>query len=170
MRFTGLISLIATAHATWDVTVHNNKIENTLEHIYEDGMDIYNSTAFQHYMKRMDRAEMKAKIEIDASQKEIWYPITKGMRDYLHWFTPVEKDCNVDVMTKCMMEKVKVEDEEADHDWILCGQRSNCSAIWSSLSFKEKMKLEKKFGKTENQLHKSLKHLKKGIKSEFKKA
>jgi|TARA_B110000285_G_C15015539_1_gene558850 hypothetical protein len=37
----------------------------------------------------MGEAEMKAKIEIDASQKEVMYPITKGIRDYLHWFTPI---------------------------------------------------------------------------------
>jgi len=61
-------------------------------------------------MHRMEKAEMKAKIEMDASQKEVWYPITTGMRDYLHWFTPVQKDCNVDVMTKCMMHNVTVEE------------------------------------------------------------
>lgn len=109
---------------------------------------------------------MKAKIEIDASQKEVMYPITKGIRDYLHWFTPIQKDCNVDVMTHCMQQKVKVEDIVADHDWILCGQRSNCSATWDSLDFKEKMKLEKKFGKTANQLQKRLGHLQKRIHNE----
>ena len=92
------------------------------------------------------------------------------MRDYLRWFTPGEKDCKVDVMTHCMMEKVKVEDEVATHDWILCGQRANCSATWDSLSFKEKMKLEKKFDKTATNLDKHLTKLIKGIDSEFKKA
>jgi hypothetical protein len=43
------------------------------------------------------------------------------MKDYLHWFTPIEKDCKVDLMTNCMMQKVHVEDEVATHDWILCG-------------------------------------------------
>ena len=61
-------------------------------------------------MHRMDEANMKMKVEIDASQKAIWYPVTKGMRDYLHWFTPIEKDCDVDTMTQCMLEKVQVED------------------------------------------------------------
>merc|ERR1712166_470813 len=121
-------------------------------------------------MERMLEADMKAKIEIDASQKEVLYPVTKGMRDYLHWFTPVAKHCDVDVMTHCMMETHKVEDEEADHDWILCGQRANCSATWDSLNFQQKMKLEKKFGKTGKQLHKALHRLKKEIKTEFKKA
>jgi hypothetical protein len=37
MRLTSLISLIVSAQATWDVVVHNNKIEKTLEKIYEDG-------------------------------------------------------------------------------------------------------------------------------------
>jgi len=46
MRFTGIISLIASAHATWDVVVHNNKIEKTLEHMYHDGEEIYKSKAF----------------------------------------------------------------------------------------------------------------------------
>jgi hypothetical protein len=69
----------------------------------------------------MEKAEMKAKIEIDASQKEVWHPVVKGMKDYLHWFTPIEKDCKVDLMTNCMMQKVHVEDEVATHDWILCG-------------------------------------------------
>jgi len=135
MRFTSIISLIATTQATWDIIVHNNKIEKTLHNIYHDGEEISNSTAFQGYMERMLEADMKAKIEIDASQKEVLYPVTKGMRDYLHWFTPVAKHCDVDVMTHCMMETHKVEDEEADHDWILCGQRANCSATWDSLNF-----------------------------------
>jgi hypothetical protein len=135
MRLAGIISLIATTQATWDVIVHNNKIERTLNNIYHDGEQIANSTAFQQYGKRMAEATMKAKIEIDASQKEVWYPITDGMRDYLHWFTPIEKDCDVNKMTQCMQTKVKVEDEVADHDWILCGQRANCSATWDSLNF-----------------------------------
>jgi hypothetical protein len=118
----------------------------------------------------MGEADLKARIEIDASQKEVWYPITKGMRDYLHWFTPVQKDCDVNEMTKCMLTKVKVEDVVADHDWILCGQRAKCSASWDSLSFKEKMKLEKRFGKTSSQLEKALSNLSKNITDDFKKA
>ena len=37
MRFALLVSLIATTQATWDVVVHNNKIEGELKHIMEDG-------------------------------------------------------------------------------------------------------------------------------------
>jgi len=89
MRLTSLISLIASVQATWDVEVHNHKIEGILGDIVKDGEEIYKSSAFQHYAQRMEEADMKAKIEIDASQKEVFYPVTTGMRDYLHWFTPV---------------------------------------------------------------------------------
>ena len=58
------------------------------------------------------------------------------MQDYLKWFTPIQKDCDVDVMTSCMQETVTVGDVTADHDWILCGQRSQCSATWDALTFK----------------------------------
>ena len=72
MRFTGIISLIATTQATWEVIIHNNKWEKTLEQIAHDGQEMFNSTAFQSYMKRMDEADMKTKVEIDASQRAIW--------------------------------------------------------------------------------------------------
>jgi hypothetical protein len=45
--------LIASVHATWDVEIHNHKIEGILGDIAKDGEEIYNSTSFQHYMHRM---------------------------------------------------------------------------------------------------------------------
>jgi len=170
MRFSLLVSLITTAQATWDVVVHNNKIEGELEHIMEDGEKIGESAAFQHYAKRMERANMKAKIEIDAAQKEVMYPINRGIRQYLHWFTPDQKDCNVDAMTNCMMHNVTVEEQTVDHDWIYCGQQSKCNATWSSLDMPQKEKLMKKFGKTQHQLEKHATGLAHRIGKEFEAA
>ena len=68
------------------------------------------------------------------------------------------------------MKEHKVEDIEATHDWILCGQRSNCSATWDSLTFKQKMKLENKFDKTGNKMQKAIEKTSKKINKEFKKA
>ena len=46
MRFTGIISLIATTQATWEVIIHNNKWEKALERVAQDGQEMFNSTAF----------------------------------------------------------------------------------------------------------------------------
>lgn len=59
--------MAATTSATIEIEIHNNKIVNELKSLYSDGEKIANTTAFEQYYKRMDKSELHARMELDAT-------------------------------------------------------------------------------------------------------